>query len=220
MNKAIIFDLDNTLYDPKQYFFGAFKEIAMYLSKKYNISKEEIYVKLKNIWKEKTSMYPYLFNDLLNLLDLKKELNNILKIFNNYEGVLQPYPDVINVLNRLKEKGYLLGIITDGTIERQKRKISLLGLDNFFDTIIFTKQLNNPKPSKIPFEYAIEKLNVNSECTYYVGDNPLIDFKGAKKTGMKTIRVSKGEFRNIPKNKYIDHEIKELEELLGVINNG
>ena len=81
--KAILFDLDNTLYDGKQYNLGAFNKIAKYLSKKYSLSRQEIYKKLVNLWKKKTSMYPHLFDDLLNSLDLKNELENIIKIVYN-----------------------------------------------------------------------------------------------------------------------------------------
>jgi len=215
--KAIIFDLDNTLYDVKQYYLGAFKKISEYLSKRYNILNQEIYKRLINHWKKKTSMYPHLFNDVLNFFDLGHELKNIIEIFNNYDGELKPYSDVIPTLNKLKKKNYKLGIITDGQVRRQKRKIKLLGLNEIFDIIIFTKELKNPKPSKIPFQEAINKLKINPQYSFYVGDNPLIDFKGAKKAGMKTVRLLKGEFKNMPKNKFVDYEIMEFEELLEVV---
>lgn len=215
--KAIIFDLDNTLYDAKQYYLGAFKKISEYLSKKYNVLYQEIYKRLINHWNKKTSMYPYLFNDVLDFFDLGHELKNIIEIFNNYDGELKPYSDVIPILNKLKKKNYKLGIITDGQVRRQKRKIKLLGLNEIFDIMIFTKELKNPKPSKIPFQEAINKLKINPQCSFYVGDNPLIDFKGAKKAGMKTVRLLKGEFKNIPKNKFIDYEIKDIKELLSAV---
>lgn len=217
--KGIIFDLDNTLYDAEQYYFGAFKEITKYLSKKHNISKQEIYKRLVNLWREKTSMYSHLFDDLLDFFNLEIELENIIKIFNDYDGEFKPYPDVIQTLKELKNRNHKLGIITDGKVERQKRKIKSLGIDEFFDAVIFTKEFDNPKPSEIPFQEAINKLKVSPQKSFYVGDNPLIDFEGAKKIGMKTVRVLKGEFRDIPKNEYIDYEISELKELLKVINN-
>lgn len=218
--KAIIFDLDNTLYDAEQYYQGAFRRIAEYLSKEYKHSEQKIYSELINLWKKKTSMYPHLFDDLLDSFNLKNELGNVIKIFNNYDGELKPYPDVISTLKELKKRNCKLGVITDGNVERQKRKINSLGLDGFFDAIVFTKELDNPKPSEIPFQEAINKLEVSPQKSFYVGDNPLIDFEGAKKMGMKTVRVLKGEFRNIPKNRYIDYEINELKELLKVMNNG
>jgi len=217
--KAIIFDLDNTLYDVEQYYSGGFKEIANYLSKKYGLSKQEIYKRLVNCWNEKTSMYSHLFDDLLDSFNLENELENVIKVFNDYDGELKPYSDVIPTLKELKERNYKLGIVTDGNVERQKRKIELLGFERFFDIIVFTKELNNPKPSEIPFQEVINKLEVSPQKSFYVGDNPLIDFEGAKKVGMKTVRLLKGEFKNIPKNKFIDYEIKEFKELLEFINN-
>lgn len=218
--KAVIFDLDNTLYDVEQYYLGAFKGIAEYLSRKYNLSKQEIFKRLVNLWSEKTSMYSHLFDELLDLFNLGNELGNVIKIFNNYDGGLKPYPDVIPTLKELKRWGYKLGIITDGNVGRQKRKIKLLGLDGFFDVIVFTKGLGNPKPSEIPFQEAINELKINPQKSFYVGDNPLIDFEGAKKIGMNTIRLLKGEFRNMPKNEYVDYEIEELKELFAVVHNG
>jgi putative hydrolase of the HAD superfamily len=214
--KAVIFDLDNTLYNVEQYNCGAFKVIAEYLSKKYDLSEQEIYKRLVNLWREKTSMYSHLFDELLDFFNLKNELGNVIKIFNNYDGELKLYPDVISTLKELKKRNYKVGIITDGNIERQKRKIKLLGLDGFFDVIVFTKGLGNPKPSEIPFQEAINELKINPQKSFYVGDNPLIDFEGAKKIGMNTIRLLKGEFREIPKNRYIDYEINEIKELLNM----
>lgn len=218
--KAVIFDLDNTLYNVEQYYLGAFKEIAEYLSKKYNLRRQEIYNKLVNIWREKTSMYHYLFTELLNFFNLENELEDVIKIFNNYDSELNPYPEVIPTLEELKKRNYKLGIITDGNIDRQKRKIKLLGLEQFFDIIVFTKELDNPKPSEIPFQEVVNKLKIIPQESFYVADNPLIDFEGAKKVGMKTVRILRGEFKNIVKNKYIDHEVNELKELLRVVEYG
>lgn len=215
--KAIIFDLDNTLYDAEQYYHGAFRRIAEYLSKKYKFSEQKIYNELINLWKKKTSMYPHLFDDLLDLLNLKNEIENVIKIFNNYDGELKLYPDVIFTLKELKRIDYKLGIITDGNIDRQKRKIKLLGLNGFFDITIFTKEINNPKPSEIPFKVAVDKLRANPQMSFYVGDNPLIDFKGAKKVGMKTVRILRGEFKNNPRNERVDYEIREMKELLNIL---
>ena len=218
--KAIIFDLDNTLYNVEQYCFGAFEEIAECLSKKHDLSKQESYKRVVKLWRGKTSMYSHLFDELLDLLDLGNELENVIEIFNNYDGELKPYPDVIPTLRELKKRNCKLGMITDGNVERQKRKIRLLGLEGFFDAIVFTKELDNPKPSEIPFQEAISELKTTPQKPFYVGDNPLIDFEGAKKVGMKTVRVLKGEFKNIPKNGYIDYDVKGIKELLEVVNHG
>jgi FMN phosphatase YigB (HAD superfamily) len=64
---------------------------------------------------------------------------------------------------------------------------------------------------------ALKKLDVVPSETFYVGDNPLVDFEGAKKAGMKTIRILRGEFKKFPKNMYIDFEVKDLIEVLKLL---
>lgn len=215
--KAVIFDLDNTLFDVEQYFSGAFYDVADYLSKKHNIPKEKTHSQLMAIWKKKTSMYAHIFDDLLSELNLQKELKNVIKTFNNYSKDIKPYPEVISTLKELVREGFKLGIVTDGTVERQKRKIQQLGIDSFFEVKIYTKEIGHSKKSGIPFQIAVDQLSVSPEKSFYVGDNPHIDFEGAKTIGMKTIRLVMGEFGKVPRDEYIDYEINEFKKLLDIV---
>lgn len=215
--KSFFFDLDNTLYDANQYFSSAFLEVAEYLSKRCNTSKKEIYEKLMNLWEIKTSMYPHLFDDLLDNIGVECELESVIKIFNNHDCKLIPYQDIIPTLEELKNKKCVIGLITDGNVVRQKRKIKSLGLIDFFNVMVYTNETNNPKPSEIPFIEAINNVRANPQDSYYIGDNPIIDFMGAKKVGMATIRIRRGEFRNYPTNEYIDYEIKDSIEIIDFI---
>jgi putative hydrolase of the HAD superfamily len=217
MRKAGLFDLDNTLYGVEQYFLGVFKDISRYVARRHGIPQKRVYEALVRLWKGKTSMYPRLFDDVLDLLQLDGDsLQSLLKMFNEYSGTLEPYPDVIPTLQALREKDYKLGIITDGNVERQKRKIEKLRLKPLFDTVVYAKEAGS-KLGASPFLAALEKLEVNSSDAFYVGDNPLLDFKGAREAGIKTIRVLRGEFAQVPRNEYIDFEIKKLDELFRVM---
>ena len=219
MNKrTIFFDLDNTLYDYTNYYSGVLRKISEYLSKKYKLSLEEVYTTGMDLFREKTSRYPKFFNDLLKIFNTpQSEVTICLEMFNNYSEKLSPYEDVVPTLEELKNKGYILGIITDGNPKRQKKKIKLLGLEGYFDIVVFTYSLDSPKPSSIPYRYALEKVGVQPSFAYYIGDDPRVDFKGAKEVGMTTIRILRGEFRDVPKNKYIDFEIKNIKTLLDLI---
>ncbi len=208
---AVLFDLDNTIYDHKQYFLSALKEIAGYLAKKYKLPKAEIYEVSVSLWHKKTSAYPFLFNDLLKVLKIKddKSLRSLVRMFNRHKCVLKAYPGVKTVLKKLKKQGYILGIITDGNVKRQAGKIKKLGIKKFFKIIIYTKMIAE-KPSAKPFLAAAAKLKIDPRDAVFVGDNPAIDFKGAKDVGMKTVRVLTGEFSGRKSNKYIDREIRGL----------
>jgi len=216
--QAVIFDLDNTLYDISQYNYGAFWDIAQYLSSKYSLSEDQLYHKLVEIWHIRTSMYPKLLDEFLDEFDLIGELSEVIKIFNIHDGPLQPFSDVIPTLKKIKKMNCKIGLITDGNPQRQKRKINLLNINQLFDVIIFTSELQHPKPSEIPFYQVLNELKEHPETSCYVGDNPFIDFEGAKKVGLKTIRLRKGEFLNIPSRNDVDCEINHIADLIGIIN--
>lgn len=216
--KAVFFDLDNTLYDVKKYYLGAFQDIGNFLQQKHSINKEEAYNKLVKFWIEKTSIYPHLFDDLVTHFNITNEnVKTFVKIFNEHEiDNNQLYSDSIPTLKKLKKENYKIGIITDGNITRQKRKIMNYSLDELVDVIVYTKTLE-PKPSKLPFIKALEKIHVKPTSGYYVADNPYLDFKGAKDVGIKTIRILRGEFMKVPSDNSVSYTISNLKELWEVL---
>ncbi len=205
------------MYDARQYCVGAFQEIASYVARKYGVPRQTGYRVLLKLWERNTSAYAFLFNDLLTALNIddRKEIKALVKIFNGHRAKLKTYPRLVTVLRRLQKQGYYLGIITDGNVERQARKIEALGVKPFFDVIIYTEQFA-AKPSPRPFMVATQRLRIHPGDALYVGDNPPVDFRGAKTIGMRTVRISRGEFKHHKDNKYIDWTIHTFDDLLDV----
>ncbi len=79
---AVIFDLDNVLYDERDYICAAFRSIALFLSERCRFSEDEIYSKLVCDFEKKGSMYPRLFNDAVDDLGLNQNLGS-----GNFEAV-------------------------------------------------------------------------------------------------------------------------------------
>lgn len=216
--KSIIFDLDNTLFDSRQFFIGSFDVITNYISDKYNMSKDEMVCTLIKLLDEKTSMHPHLFDDFIKIHNIPfDELHSIIALFNNFNGKIYPYSDTISTLEKIQERDLKIGLVTDGDVSRQKRKLKLLKITEYFDVIIFTKELE-PKPSCIPFEQAALLLGLKPKDCVYIGDNPLLDFTGSKKIGMQTIRLQRGEFQKIQETDNIDMTIDSLDQLEGIID--
>ena len=217
--KVVLFDLDNTLFDVRQYYVKAFERIADYLARHYDISKQLICKKLLSKWEEKTSMYQKLFDDVMETLGHKAETLKIVEMFNDFDGPLFLDEETQSVLDQLQSQGHVLGLVTDGNVKRQKRKVRALGIEHYFNVIVYCQELGVSKLDERPYREAISKLGVRPEDTFYVGDNPKLDFEGAKKVGLKTIRIIKGEFGHFADNNYIDFKIKNMPELPRIINN-
>jgi putative hydrolase of the HAD superfamily len=82
-----------------------------------------------------------------------------------------------------------LGLLTDGYISVQQRKVTALGLASYFDVIIYSDAFGRThwKPSVIPYQAALHNLNIEARRAVYIGDNPQKDFVGAKRVGISTV---------------------------------
>jgi len=220
--KAIVFDLDDTLYDEMQFVKGGFKEVSLYVSRNYNINKNLIYnlllEVLKNYGRGST------FDIALEKLDVNDEklVPKLIDIYRKHTPHLSLYPQAKKILNILKKQKYGLGLITDGNSGVQKNKIKALNIEDYFNCIIFSDDygIDKRKPSLFPYQKVIEKLNVNAKETIYIGDNPHKDFISAKKLGIHTVRILKGQYKDIKlENIYeANYQIKELTELFDLIS--
>jgi putative hydrolase of the HAD superfamily len=211
--KCVVFDLDNTLYDSSQYISGAFNVVADHVARKNSIQQRKVYSALVKVWKKKTSIYPSIFEDALKPFGLSCNIRNLVKLFNDYSGAIAPYPDAIPTLTELKANRIKLALVTDGNVPRQKRKIRLLAIGEFLDAVVFTDEMA-AKPSPFPFIEVLKRVHKRSVNSIYVGDNPVLDFRGPKIIGMGTARLLRGEFCRFPRYDDIDVEIKGLGELL------
>jgi putative hydrolase of the HAD superfamily len=218
---AVIFDLDNVLYDERDYVFAAYREIAAFLSKRYGLSDKMIYRKLVHDLRKKSSMYPRLFNDLLDDLGLDPSLlRDLLLIYANVAPPLCLFLEAESVLQTLRKRGIKLALVTNGGIGIQRNKIRLLHLEKYFDAVIYARDMGegNEKPYPEAYRVALQELGVKPEETLCVGDNPYTDFWGAKKLGIRSIRVCRGEFRNVRLGEEYEadskvHTLREICEL-------
>ena len=71
MIKAILFDLDDTLYEEKQFVAGGFKTVAEYLSIKYRVDYDKVFKILKDAFEK--GLRRKNFDVLLKKLAIEKE---------------------------------------------------------------------------------------------------------------------------------------------------
>jgi len=222
--KVIIFDLDNVLYDEKNYILATFKKVAELLDKKFNLKSKEVYNQLVKDFNKKTSLYPRLFNDLLKKYFGRCDqdlLNEILLAYSKVKPKIYLYPGAEKIISKLKAS-YQLVLLTNGRIDTQKNKVKILKIAPYFTNIIYARKFGakHEKPSTLPYKKILKILNISANQAVAIGDNPYTDFKGPKKLGIKTVRVLTGEFKNIKINKKYqpDFTIKKLSDLIGLLN--
>lgn len=194
--KAIVFDLDDTLYPQIEYKHSGFKVVASWMAEKIGINPTIVLCELEKILNQLGASYPYMFDQLVGRLELMQDIvPELIRVFIGHEPKIKCFDGVIPMLERLKKK-YRLGILTDGRLKVQQKKVKALGLDEMIDQILYSDALGLEKPTTELFQWFEEKFALKGECFIYVGDNPQKDFYGANQQGWFTVRVMSGEHCN------------------------
>ena len=113
---------------------------------------------------DKTIVLESLFDEFRRSIDCHAIISKILENFQNVFNRPEYYPFL-----KSYKKHFEVGIITNGSTQRQKAKIINTNLNNYFDTIIISEEVGFSKPDKRIFELALNKLNVQSENILFVG---------------------------------------------------
>ena len=189
--KAILFDLDDTLYEEKQFVKSGFKEVTKFINNKFNIDEKIFYKISTDVFNE--GIRGNIFDIVLGRFNINFDDNTIssmVKIYREHNPKIKLDKDIRSLLIKLRGI-YSLGIITDGYYEVQKKKVQVLKLEELFDSIIYTDRYGREfwKPNLFGYELALKDLQISPEETVYIGDNPYKDFIGAKKVGISTVRV-------------------------------
>lgn len=97
------------------------------------------------------------------------------------------FPETEAVLKQLREKGYRIGILTNGNSLVQNRKLDITGVRLYVDLAVVSGDEPLQKPNPELFRRVAERLCVSPENCVFVGDHPRNDIDGARDAGMKAI---------------------------------
>lgn len=124
------------------------------------------------------------------------------------------FPDCIEVLNYIDQKGYQMHLITNGFEKTQHSKLNSSGLNKFFRVVVTSEGSNSLKPQKEIFEYALSKTGATVQESIMIGDSIEVDIQGAKTIGMDQVHVNYNRTPQEIKPTYTIYHLKELEDIL------
>ena len=110
---AVLFDLDNTLYDEHQFVKSGFKAVSQILSNKFILDEETVYARLLGSFIEqgRKNVFGHVLTDLGIYDDVTA--SNMVELYRTHLPQISVFKDVHDVLPILR-KEYRLGLITDG----------------------------------------------------------------------------------------------------------
>jgi putative hydrolase of the HAD superfamily len=196
---AIIFDLDDTLYDQLQPFQQAYQEQFNFpdvsieklyvLSRKYS---DEVFHLTENGNLTIKKMHRYRIKKAFAYFGYEitdVQADKFQKSYLNNQQKIQLLPDMKDALDYCSANGVNLGMITNGPEEHQKKKITQLNLEKWIprQQIFISSVVGFAKPDPRIFHLVEERLHLNKQETYYIGDSFQNDMVGAHAAGWKTI---------------------------------
>ena len=220
MIRAIVFDMDDTLYKESDYLKSGFKLLDKWVIENYKIS--GFYDTANNLFNSGENKL--IFNKALEKLHInydEKTIMDMLNIYRSHEPEIQLLNEadwvINNLINTIK-----IGLISDGYLISQKKKVEALKLNQKFHSIVLSDEYGreNWKPSSTPYENTCKNLNCGPYECVYIGDNSKKDFITAKKLGWTTVHIKRPNgiyFHEVVESEYKAHfEINNLKELLDI----
>ncbi|UHQ23597.1 HAD family hydrolase [Lysobacter sp. 5GHs7-4] len=198
--QAIIFDTDNTLYaysHPHACALAAAEDKAARLlgcgvgdvRQAFAQARQEVKQRLGRTASSHSRLL--YFQRGIELLGRKTQLVITLDLEQTYWRTFlshcELFPGVREFLMSLRSRGIGTAIITDLTSQIQFRKIIYFGLDDCFDYVVTSEEAGADKPQEAPFQLAIDKLGIEPDRIWMIGDDPASDVAGARRFGITTL---------------------------------
>ncbi len=183
--------MDDTLYDEIDYYRSGFTVVSRQVAGDFGLKDKVVFEALWEIFNSGNHNTAFdAAAEKLGIVFDKSYIEKLIDIFRNHNPDIVLPSESRAVLEGLKGR-YKLGLITDGYLPAQELKVKALGLEKFFDCIIYTESLGRDfwKPSPAGFEKLLARLNVSAEQCVCVADNLRKDFLAPNKLGFKTIMV-------------------------------
>ena len=216
--KAIIFDAYGTLFDVN----SAAEKCKDKIGDKWEgfanfwRTTQLEYTWLRSLMKRHKDFWQVTEDSLeksMNAFKIDKSMKN--ELLNLYK-VLNTFPEVKDVLNKLKEKNYKLAILSNGTPALLNELVKSNNLDNIFDDIFSIEEVGIYKPDAKVYDMPIKKYKIQKEEVVFLSANTW-DISGGGNYGYSSIWVNRNNsiFDNLdykPKE-----EVKNLNQLLDIV---
>jgi len=216
--KAIIFDAYGTLFDVnsaaekcKDKIGDKWEGFANY----WRTTQLE-YTWLRSLMKRHKDFWQITEDSLdksMNAFNINKSMRS--ELLNLYK-TLNTFPEVKDVLNKLKEKNYKLAILSNGTPSLLNELVKSNNIENIFDDIFSIEDVGVYKPDSRVYDIPTKKYQLQKNEIAFLSANTW-DVSGGGNHGYHAIWVNRNNsiFDNLDYE--AKNEVKNLNHLLDII---
>ena len=221
--QAVIFDLDDTLYDCT----GLLVEAARLRAAKAMVeaglpcTPGEAYRKQLEL-EAQLGPRGRVFERLADLYGLGHDaVRRALDAYNSDEvDDIDLFPDVVPTLHDLRARHIKAFLVTDGVHRRQEAKIRVLGLDGLFDAIVINDSERGVLHEEC-FEQLLRDHGLQPDETVCVGDRLHVEIKAANTLGIITCQMLHGRYSALQPRGELeepDYRIERISQVLDIVD--
>jgi 2-haloacid dehalogenase len=191
--KACIFDAYGTLFDVN----AACRELSKEVGDNWE--------KLASLWRLRQVEYTWLRNSMDEYIDfwqitsdaldyametLGIENNELREELLNLYLKLEAYPEVNDLLKKLKQRGLKTGILSNGSMKMLNSAVNNANIREYLDEILSVEDCKIYKPSSKVYDLVKIKMQISKENVLFFSSNAW-DMHAASNYGFKTIWVNR-----------------------------
>jgi putative hydrolase of the HAD superfamily len=181
--KALLFDLDNTLYPAEKNLFALIDvRINRYMQEVVGIAEEQVDTLRRQYWQE----YGATLQGLIRHYGADAE--EYLEYVHRFDigQRLAPDTELIEMLKNIDKPCF---VFTNGSRQHAEQVTTALGIRQYFDEIFDIRIADyQPKPSPLPYQQVLKRLGLQGKDCAMIEDS-LANLKTAKDFGMTTLLV-------------------------------
>lgn len=214
MIKAILFDMDGTLFDTERLYYRCWKKVAE--ENGYEIP-DELLNKMRGASLKEGSRH---FNEYYNYERdyfeerAKRQFYVIEEIDKNGVPFMKGLTELFDFL---KERGIKIALATSTVKEMAMKYVEISGLGNYFDAIVTGDMIEHGKPEPDIFLLAAKKLGEDiKDCA--VAEDSLNGIIAGRRSGARVFFIPDlSPVTDEEKAEYVDKEFKSLDEIIGYL---
>jgi putative hydrolase of the HAD superfamily len=204
MLKAVIFDIDDTLYSYKQANERAMERMKLFVMMELGIPMKEFEQDCHRLMQEQRQIcgnnagchsrairFQRMMEERGLPLRYGAQLNDL--YWEIMMDEMTPAEGAAQLLDGLRERGIRLGVGSDMTADWQIKKLDKLKLLDKLDFIVTSEEAGVEKPELKLFQLCAKKAGCAMEECLFVGDNLKKDVLGALNAGMDAVWVQPEE---------------------------
>lgn len=227
--KAVIFDIDDTLFDREdaqqktlriimREFSDTFAGIDEETAIDAFLESDHISVRDFNVGDSVSVARTKRSKRFLNILGLRVDpAEKITEMYvKAYPDVKAPIKNAESVVIGLARQ-FPLGVVSNGSPDVQCRKLKTLGIEHLFECIVLSAELGIQKPDPRIFWEAATMLKKGPEECLYIGDSYDTDVLGAKSARMKVCWFNPHGLQPSQIDVKPDFEISSLDRVLRIV---